>query len=180
LSTSFDDSAIALSEGSAVHTFSRTNIVGTIKNVAPDKIDDIGFFPLPDENPNVRGAALWLTQSWCISKNTKNADLALALLDFMVSDEGLQAFCSGTSPTGVFAIKGSTLSNDVVEVIKEAQAWVNKDPQLVMEYFCDIKGSNMSTILSMVGTCQIDPAEAVKEIEVDNAIDAQQKGIPGW
>ena len=158
LSTSFDDSAIMLAEGSAVHTFSRTNIVGTINNVAPDKIDEIGFFPLPDENE----------------------DLALALLEFLVSDEGLEAYCTGAAPTGVFAIKGSTLPDDVPQVIKDAQDWVSKDTQLVMEYYCDIKGSNMSTILSMVGTGELNPDEAVAEIEADNAIDAQQKGIPGW
>ena len=49
-----------------------------------------------------------------------------------------------------------------------------------MEYYCNIKGSNMATILSMVGTGQYTPKEAIAEIEADNTIDAQQKESAGW
>ena len=50
----------------------------------------------------------------------------------------------------------------------------------VMEYQCSIKGANLVTILQMVGTGEYTPDEAITEIEMDNAIDAQQKGIAGW
>lgn len=180
LSTSFDDSAIMLTEGTAVHTFSRTNIVGTIENVAPDKVEDIGFFPLPDESSDVQGVAIWLPQCWCISQSSENKELALLLFDFLVSDEGIAAYCEGTNPTGAFAVKGSQLPEDVSTVVKDAQEWANQASTPVMEYSCDIKGSNLSTILSMVGTGELTPEKGVEEIEADNAIDAQQKGIAGW
>lgn len=180
LSTSFDDSAIALAEGTAVHTFCRTNIVGTIENVAPDKVDDIGFFPLPDEKEEVLGVAVWLPQSWCISKNSENIDLALALFDFLASEEGIAAYCEGTEPAGIFAIKGFSLPDDVPQIIRDAQEWANKASTPVMEYSCDIKGANMATILSMVGTGEMTPEQGITEIAADNEIDARQRGIAGW
>lgn len=180
LSTSFDDSAIMLTDGTAVHTFCRTNIIGTIENLAPDKLDEIGFFPLPDENADKLGVAVWLPQCWSISKNSENKELALLLLEFLISEEGIAAYCEGVNPTGAFAIKGSTLPDSVANVLVEAQDWAGKAATTVMEYSCDIKGANLSTILSMVGTGEITPENAVVEVEADNAIDAQQKGIAGW
>lgn len=180
LAMTFEDSAIALAEGSAAHTFCRTNIIGTIEGLAPDQVEDIGFFPLPDEDADKRGVALWLPAGWCINKNSENADAALALFEFLLSEEGLDAYCSAINPAGAFAVKDAVLPDSVATAIKEAQDWAGKASTLVMEYHCDIKGSNMSTILSMVGTGDLTPEEGVAELEADNAIDAQQKGIAGW
>ena len=57
LEISWEDAAKALAEGSAVHIFCRTNIMSTVETVAPDKMEEIGFFPLPDENAEDLGVA---------------------------------------------------------------------------------------------------------------------------
>ena len=76
--------------------------------------------------------------------------------------------------------KGATQPEGVPTAIVEAQDWVSIASATVMEYDCDIKGPNMSSLLAMVGTGDLTPAEGIAEIEADNAIDAQQKGLAGW
>lgn len=180
LAMSFDDSAIAIAEGTAVHTFARTNLISQVVSLCPDYIDDVGFFPLPDQDADTRGVAVWLPTCWCISKNSENQDIALALLEFLISDEGLAAYSGAITMAGAFAIKGATLPEGVPSAIVEAQDWVSIASATVMEYDCDIKGPNMSSFLAMVGTGDLTPAEGIAEIEADNAIDAQQKGLAGW
>ena len=180
LAMSFDDSAIAIAEGSHVHTFARTNLISQVVSLCPDYIDDVGFFPLPDLDASNRGVAVWLPTCWCISKNSENQDMALALLEFLISDEGLAAYSGAITMAGAFAIKGATLPEGVPSAIVEAQDWVSIASATVMEYDCDIKGPNMSSFLAMVGTGDLTPAEGIAEIEADNAIDAQQKGLAGW
>lgn len=77
-------------------------------------------------------------------------------------------------------LNGVEMPENVSGTVIEAQVWSEKASTPVMEYFCDIKGPNMATILTMVGTGEYTPEEAISEIEYDNAIDAQQKGLEGW
>lgn len=180
LEISWEDAAQAVSEGSSVHIFCRTNIMSTVTTVAPDAVEDIGFFPLPDSNANEQGVASWMPEAWCVSKNSPNVELAILLMKFLTTDEAVDAYCTKTTPTGAFMLNGVELPDTVSSAVKEAQSWAEKASTPVMEYFCNIKGSNMATILSMVGTGQYTPEQAISEIESDNAIDAQQKEVAGW
>ena len=182
LAVSFENSAIDLANGDAVMTFSRTNIMATLSKVAPDKIEDIGFFPLPDTSSEVRGVATWMPVAWCMSKNisSEKEACALALMEYLTTSEAIDAYCQVTTPTGAFMLNNVTLPDNISTAAKEAQEWVAKSSTSVMEYSCNIKGSNMVTILQMAETGEYSPEEAISEIEKDNAIDAQQKGVAGW
>lgn len=180
LEISWEDAAKAVSEGSAAHIFCRTNIMSTVETVNPDAREDIGFFPLPDKNSEEQGVATWMPEAWCISKDSQNVELAKLLLEFMTTEEAVDIYCTKTIPTGAFMLNGVELPENVSGAVKEAQVWAEKASTPVMEYFCDIKGPNMATILTMVGTGEYTPEEAISEIESDNAIDAQQKGLEGW
>lgn len=182
LAVSFEKSATDLANGDAVMTFSRTNILSTLSNVAPDKIEDIGFFPLPDTSADVRGVATWMPVAWCVSKNIapEKEACALALMEYLTTTEAIDAYCEVTVPTGAFMLNGVELPDTISSAAREAQDWVAKSSTSVMEYSCNIKGSNMVTILQMAETGEYTPAEAISEIEKDNAIDARQKGVAGW
>ena len=180
LAAASEDVALMLAEGSAAHSIIRSNILGTIASVAPENVDEIGFFPLPDQDPQVRGVSTWMPQAYLVNKNAENPELALKFMDFITSDQALDAYCSYQKPSGAFMLKGVELPDDVYPALKEAQSWVEKASTPVMEYFCTIKGSNQATICSQVASGDITPEEAVAEIEKDNEIDAQQKGIPNW
>lgn len=182
LALSFEDSAIQIAEGEAVMTFSRTNIMATAAGVAPDSLDEFGFFPLPDENADTLGVATWMPPAWCMNANIdpKKEACALAFMEFMTTGDAIDAYCTKTVPTGAFMLNGIELPDNITNAVKEAQAWVEKASTPVMEYECSIKGANMVTILQMAGTGEYTPEQAISEIEMDNAIDAQQKGIAGW
>lgn len=180
LEISWEDAATAVTEGSAVHIFCRTNIMSTVETVNPDAREDIGFFPLPDESREEQGVAIWMPAAWCISKNSPNTELAKLLLEFLTTEDAVDIYCTKTIPTGAFMLNGVEMPENVSGAVIEAQVWSEKASTPVMEYFCDIKGPNMATILTMVGTGEYTPEEAISEIESDNAIDAQQKGLEGW
>lgn len=182
LAVSFEQSAIDLANGDAVMTFSRTNIMATLSNVAPDHVEDIGFFPLPDESSDVVGVATWMPVAWCVSKNVdpEKEACALALMEYLTTAEAVEKYCEVTTPTGAFMLNNVTLPDTISSAAKQAQEWVAKSSTSVMEYSCNIKGSNMVTILQMLETGEYTPEEAIEEIEKDNAIDAQQKGVAGW
>lgn len=180
LAATSEDAALMLAEGTAAHSIIRSNILGTVASVAPENVEDIGFFPLPDLNPDERGVSTWMPQAYLVNKNAKNPELALKFMDFITSEEALDAYCGYQKPTGAFMLKGVELPDDVYPALKEAQSWVEKASTPVMEYFCTIKGSNQATICSQVASGDLTAEEAVLEIEKDNEIDAQQKGIPNW
>ena len=180
LSTAIQDSARALAEGTAAMCINRTNIISSVLSVKPEAVDNIGFFPLPDLDPENRGVTIWMPHAYVVSQNTKEPELAKALLEFLTTQEAIDIYCSKCTPTGAFMLNGVMPSGDVANATKEAQEWASKASVPAMEYICPIKGSNMATILSMVGTGQYTPEDGVKEIEMDNEIDAQQKGMKGW
>ncbi len=182
LSVSFEKSATDLANGDAVMTFSRTNIMATISKVAPDKVEEIGFFPLPDESAEVRGVATWMPVAWCVGANidSEKEACALALMEYLTTGAAIDAYCQVTTPTGAFMLNNVELPDTISGAAREAQNWVDKASTSVMEYSCNIKGSNMVTILQMAETGEYTPEEAISEIEKDNATDAQQKGIEGW
>ena len=180
LAATSEDVAMMLAEGTAAHSIIRSNILGTIAAVMPEQINDIGFFPLPDKDPAVRGVATWMPQAYLINKNAENPELALKFMEYITSEEAVEVYCSYQKPSGAFMLKGVELPDDVYPALAEAQSWVEKASTPVMEYFCSIKGSNQATICSQVASGQITPQEAVEVIEKDNEIDAQQKGLAGW
>lgn len=182
LAVSFEQSAADLANGDAVMTFSRTNIMATISNIAPDHVEDIGFFPLPDETPEVLGVATWMPVAWCVSAgiDQEKEACALALMEYLTTSDAVEAYCEVTTPTGAFMLNNVTLPDTISGAAKEAQEWVARSSTSVMEYSCNIKGSNMVTILQMAETGEYTPEQAISEIEKDNTIDAQQKGVAGW
>lgn len=172
-----DDAARALEEGKAAHTVHYTDFVKYLANVVPEAIGDIGFFPLPDDNPNVRGVTMWLPISFVVNKNAKNVDEAMEFLNFIASPEAVEAYGSASQFTGPLIIKGASLPDNIPEVLKEAQAWTVKSSAPAMEFRCAIKGSNQATVCGMVAAGTMTPEDGLAEIEKDNAIDARDKGL---
>lgn len=182
LSTGMEECATMLGEGTAAMMLVRTNIITTMKGVCPDNIDDIGFFPIPDEKADVRGVSYWMPQGFYINKNAEELELAVAWSEFITTQEGVDAYCSAVTPCGTFCLNNITMENvNSYAPVAEAQTWISGSSSTpVMEYSCSIKGSNQPTICSMVASASITAEEAAQQIADDNVIDAQQKGIAGW
>lgn len=153
----------------------------SVNQINPEAAENIGFFPMPDTDPSNIGVTVWMPHAWVASKNSKNIDIVLDLMNFLTTQEAIDAYTNVLTPNGAFQLNNITVDvKELPEVIKEVQAFAAVASTPAMEYSCPIKGANMATILSMVGTGQYTPEEAIAEIEADNAIDAQQKGLAGW
>ncbi len=77
-------------------------------------------------------------------------------------------------------IKGVSLPEDIYPALKEAQKWVDTASTPVMEYYCPIKGANQASICIQVASGSITAEEAIKQIEEDNRISAEQLGLENW
>lgn len=175
-----EDSAKALGEGSAAHVINYTNILRYVVQLTPDHVEDVGFFPLPDIDPEIRGVGVWMPQAFVMNKYPKAEKEALEFMAFIATPEAVNAYGAVQDFTGGVLIKGASLPDNVCTALKEAQYWVETASSPVMEYQCDIKGSNQATVCAMVASGMMKPEAAVLEIEKDNAIDARDKGLAGW
>jgi raffinose/stachyose/melibiose transport system substrate-binding protein len=180
LATAFDVAARMLAEGQAAMMIIRSDVLANIAANTPELINDIGFFPLPDVDPNVRGAANWLPPALVITNNVQNEPLAKELFSFLLTDEAVAAYSSAMTPSGVFMVKGVTLPETAYPALIEAQSWLDKACTPVMEYLCPIKGPNQASVCMQVASAMITPEEAVLEIEKDNELAAVQLGLPNW
>ena len=177
LSLGMEECAAMLGAGEIGMMIIRTNILSTMNTVCPDKINDVDFFPLPDVDGSNRGVCYWLPMGYVINKDAKEPELAKKWCEFVVSQEGIDAYCSVTIPAGTFMAKNIVMPENAFPALVTAQEWLDKASSPVMEYFCKIKGSNQASICSMLAMASITPEEAVAQISEDNAVDAQQKGI---
>lgn len=177
LSTTLEDSARAICDGTAAFVISRSKFMTSVEAVAPDKINDIGFFPLPDESEEDLGVAVWLPCSWYMSQTASDKELALKFLEFLTTQEAINAYCEIVSPVGAFMLNNVTTPDNVSAAVMEAQEWAAKSSSPVMEYFIDFKGRNLPDILAMCGTGELEPSEAIAMIEEDYKLNAEQNGI---
>ena len=177
LSTSLEDSAIAVCEGRAAFVICRTNIMTSVETAAPEYYNDIGFFPLPDEDADKRGVAVWMPTGWLLSQTCEDKELALKLLEFMTTTEAVDQYCSKIIPTGAFMLKGVELPDTVSVAVQEAQEWASRSSTPVMEYYLPFKGANLPAILAMLATGDLTPQETVEQIEADFQLNAEQNGI---
>ena len=180
LSTSVEVAVNDFIENKYGMVFRNTSWYTAVNQISPEAAANLGFFPMPDIDPDNIGVTLWMPHAWVASQNSKNIDVVLDLFKFLTTQEAIDAYTSVLTPTGAFLLKDVTVNCELSDVIREAQACAAASSAPAMEYSCNIKGSNMATILSMVGTGEYTPEQGIEEIEMDNAIDAQQKGLEGW
>jgi len=131
-------------------------------------------------DPEARGISYWLPMSYVIPKDAAEPELAKKWCEFVVSQEGIDAYCSAVNPAGTFMVKGVSMPDTAYPALITAQSWLDKASTPVMEYFCRIKGSNQATITSMVASAEITAEDGCQQIMDDNVVDAQQKGLAGW
>lgn len=177
MSTSLEDSARAICDGTAAFVLCRTNILTSVANVAPDKINDIGFFPLPDLDPENRGVTIWMPTGWHMAKTCEDKELAAAFLDWLTTPEAVDVFCATITPTGPIMLKGVELPENVAPVVLEAQEWASKAGWPVMEYFMSFYSVNLPDLLTMILIGELTVEDAIPLIEADYELAAIQQGV---
>jgi raffinose/stachyose/melibiose transport system substrate-binding protein len=177
----FDQGLKLLADGEAAHFPMLTSVVPSLTANSPDKINDIGFFGVPGPDGSTPCATLWLPSGTYIPQTSQNIEAAKEFLAFIASPEGVDVVLPVVQPTGPFMVKGVTLPDDVLTVVKDLSIYTEAGTTVpALEYFSPVKGPNLEQICVAVGSGQMTPEEAATNYDEDVKKQALQLGLPGW
>ena len=181
LATTYEQAADMLVNGEGAHWGILTMALGTIAANYPDKVDDIGVFGIPGDDPNNHGLTVWISNAMYIYKNTKVPDLAKQWIDYYVSEEGINLFSNAQKPFGPFAIKGINLPSNVYAGVREMQPYYDQGrTDVALEFESPVKGPNLEQICIEVFAGYTTPMDAAIAYDQDVQKQAIQLNLPGW
>ncbi|TVY08189.1 ABC transporter substrate-binding protein [Paenibacillus cremeus] len=181
LATTYDGGLKLLAEGTGVHYPMLTHAVDALAQNFPDKIKDIGVFPVPSDNASINGFTVWMPSGLYINKKSKNVDAAKKWLEYLISPEGMKVYMSKSKANGPYVIKGINVPDDAYDAIKEMQPFFDSGKTApALEFVSPVKGPNLESILIEVGTGQKSAADGASDYDKDVKKQAQQLNLKGW
>ena len=181
LSMMYDSGIKAFIDGTAAHFPMGSWVIPTIADKYPDKVNDIGAFAQPSDDPNVNGMTIWLPWGVYATKTGKNLDASKQFLEFYISKEGIAAYSSKVGPSGVFLVKGVEMPSNLYPSIADGIQYVNSgNVHPAMEFESPIKPASQPQICVEVGSGQITPIEGVKKMDNEGEKFAKTSKLPGW
>lgn len=178
LSDTYDNAQQALVNGKAAMYPLGTWVVDEIRQKYPDKLDDIGAFPLP--TPSGKGY-VQMFDPFTISVTTSSSDVAGAkkALDFIESNKAQQIYAN--AQPGIYLNKNVTVSNlpqadqDLKKVMDAGKAMT--DWESVLKYSV---GNGLGDILSFYTGQLKTPADVGKTMDAEMKKNAQSKNDSNW
>jgi raffinose/stachyose/melibiose transport system substrate-binding protein len=181
VATTYDGGLKMLAEGTGVQYPMLTHAIDALAQNYPDKVKDIGVFPVPSDNASINGFTVWMPSSFYINKKSKNVEAAKKFIDFLVSPEGMKIYMTKSKANGPYVIKGVNVPDDAYDGIKEMQPYFDSGKTApALEFVSPVKGPNLESILIEVGTGQKSAADAAADYDKDVRKQAQQLNLPGW
>lgn len=183
-SANMPDGMRMVATGEGVHYPMLTFALSEVAANYPENLDDIGLFAVPGDDASANGLTVWSPGAAYIPATTEGAKLEAAreFVAFIASPQGCDAAIEATPPQGPMAVEGCELPEDVPQVVKDIQAYVDTEGATTpaLEFLSPIKGPALEQILVEVGS-GIRPAEdAAALYDEDAKKQAQQLGIEGW
>jgi raffinose/stachyose/melibiose transport system substrate-binding protein len=183
-SAKMPDGMRMLAAGEGVHYPILTFALAEVAANSPEAINDIGFFGIPGEDEEAAGATVWAPGGIYIPATTEGDALEAArdFLAFAASTDGCAAQIEATPPQGPMAIEGCELPEDVPQVVKDIQAYVDTEGATTpaLEFLSPIKGPALEQILVEVGSGIRSAEDGAALYDEDAKKQAQQLGIEGW
>lgn len=182
-SSKFEAGLKELADGTGAHYPMLTFAVGAIVTASPDKINDIGFFAQPGDDPARLGLTVWEPAGIYVPKTTTGAklDAARKFLAFVASKDGCDSMARSFTPSGPFLVKGCTLPADVPSAIKDMQPYFDSGANSpALEFLSPVKGPALEHICVEVGSGIRKAPAAAALYDQDVQKQAQQLGLPGW
>jgi raffinose/stachyose/melibiose transport system substrate-binding protein len=179
--TRFEQGLEMLANGEVAQYPMLTQVMPTIADNYPDKVNDIGFFALPGPDADSNGATIWMPLAFYIPQTCSNVDVAKDFLAFVASTEGTDVLTATVTPSGPYLINGATLPDDVLPFVNDLNGYIDSgNAYPALEFLSPIKGPNLQQICAAVGTGQMTPEEAAEAYDLDVEKQAQQLGLEGW
>jgi len=182
-SAELNDGIKMVAEGKGVHYPQLGGVTANIENVAPGKSNDVGFFPLPGNDPATFGLTVWPGAGLYIPKTVEGdkLDAAKKFVEFMTTQPGCDALAKGSPPTGPFLTSNCKLPSDVSQAAKDTQSYIESGKASpALEFKSPIKGPALEQICIQVGTRQVSGEKGAALYDEDVKKQAQQLGLPGW
>jgi raffinose/stachyose/melibiose transport system substrate-binding protein len=180
-STTYDAALKMLAEGTGVQYPMLTSAIDTIHQNYPDKVKDIGVFPLPSDSADINGLTVWMPSSLYINKKGKNIEAAKKWVEFFISPEGQAIFTSKSKASGPYVVKGAKLPDDTYDGVKEMQPYFDSGKTApALEFVSPVKGPNLENITIESGSGLKSPLVCAQEYDKDVQKQAQQLKLPGW
>jgi raffinose/stachyose/melibiose transport system substrate-binding protein len=183
-SATLEDGLKKLANGQGAQYPILSGTVATIVANYPDKVKDIGMFPLPGDDAAKNGMTVWTPGGLYIPKTVEGAklDAAKKFVAFIASPDGCASQSKASAPTGPYAVKGCQLPADVPQVAKDIQTYIDKPggSSLALEFLSPIKGPALEQITVQVGSGISTAKKGAALYDQDVKKQAQQLGLPGW
>jgi raffinose/stachyose/melibiose transport system substrate-binding protein len=178
--TSYDIGIQLIATGEGVH-WPILGAIDTIDSNYPQYINDIGVFGQPGDDPNNHGITIWEPGGWYIYKNSPNVDIAKKLLEFYISQEGIDIYNSKMKATGPYSIKGIKLPADSYPAVLEIQTYFDAGKTVpALEFESPVKGPNLEQICVEVGSGITSARAGAAAYDADVTKQAIQLNLPGW
>jgi raffinose/stachyose/melibiose transport system substrate-binding protein len=181
LAANYDQAAEMLATGEGAHWAMLTQALSSISANYPDKIDDIGVFGIPGDDPNNHGLTVWISNGLYITKNTPRLELAKQWVAYYVSQEGVDVYSQARKPDGPFSIKGINLPASVYAGVREMQPYFDEGKtDVALEFESPVKGPNLEQLCIEVMSGVSTPQQAAEAYDQDVTKQAIQLNLPGW
>jgi raffinose/stachyose/melibiose transport system substrate-binding protein len=181
MATTYDQAVEMLALGRGAHWAIVTGALSAINSLYPDRINDIGVFGIPGDDPNNHGLTVWIANGICIYRNTRVPDLAKQWISYYVSPEGMGVYTSAQVPDGPFSIRGINLPSNVFPGVRDMQAYFDQGrTDVALEFESPVKGPNLEQICIEVFAGYTSPLDAAIAYDQDVQKQAVQLNLPGW
>jgi raffinose/stachyose/melibiose transport system substrate-binding protein len=176
LSDTYDNAQKALADGKAGMYSLGTWVLDQIESKYPDKIDDIGIFPVPGAND-----AVIYDDPYSLSLTDKCSDTELGkkAIDFIASKEAQQIYAD--AQPGLYLNK-NVKSGKLCEAYQEAKRMMESDRAVMdVQNFVGHSWGNLAQYLMSYYTGSYKSADEVaKAMDSETAKNAKSKGDPNW
>ncbi|MFC7403494.1 ABC transporter substrate-binding protein [Georgenia alba] len=176
------DGARMLAEGAGAHYPMLSNLVAQIQQIAPDAVQDIGYFAMPAEDAASTTATIWQATGVYVPQTTEDAEreAAMSLVEFITSDAGCEIQNEHLTAAGPYP-GTCELPEDAPPILTDLQTYVDEGRSApALEFLSPIKGPNLEHILVEVGSGIRPAGDAAARYDQDVVNQAQQLGIEGW
>jgi raffinose/stachyose/melibiose transport system substrate-binding protein len=182
-SAKLPDALRELAEGKGAQYPILSSVISELAADEPDKVNDVGLFPIPGTDAASNGLTVWSPSGVYIPKSVTGAklDAAKKFLAFVASPDGCASQTTASTPTGPYAVKGCTLPDSVPQVVKDMQTYLDAgSSSLALEFLSPVKGPSLEQICVEVGSGIRKAGAGAALYDQDVKKQAQQLGLAGW
>ncbi len=180
-SATLDDGLRMVATGEAGHYPMLTGLYSSLEAVAPDDVDNVGFFPVPGDDAGTNGVTIWMPPAVYAPANTEHPEAVKEFMAFVASPAGCDVILESAGATGPLLVDGCELPADTPRLASDLQPYVDAGTTgPALEFLSPIKGPALEQLTVEVGSGIRGAEEAAGLYDQDVEKQAQQLGLEGW